>query len=252
MIDLSNQTVLFMGGLHDVSVGIATAFHEAGASLMVAHPPPLPYPNPLADGPPVHLYEVTQNDPRILALELSGLSFQTVVISPGWFAHAPFMQARSEDIDAAFAHNLEYATYAAQAAAKRLITQGKRGVILFISSVVGLMPLVHSNLTGSSLAAVEVIAKMAAVDLAPHGIRVNVVATGWIEGEWSRPVLTPEGEMHTASDLPAGKAGSVQSVGAACCFLASPLARDITGAVLPVDGGFLLTKSAGKTPYPSS
>lgn len=253
-MDLSTQTVLVIGGVHEVSAGVARAFHEAGARLILAYEPPPPGADEpsAAGGLPgeVHRVEVPLRDPAALTAALSALTFQTAVISPGWFVHAPFMAATPEAIDAAFAHNLEYATYAAQAAARRLMAQGRGGGILFLTSVAGMMPMVHTNLTGSSLAAVEVIAKMAAVDLAPHGIRVNLVAAGWVEGAWSRPLLTPEGAMHIATDIPAGHVGTPEAVGEACCFLASPQARYITGAVLPVDGGFLLTKSAGKTPYP--
>ena len=245
-MDLSNQTVLLMGGLHAVSLGVARAFHQAGARLIIAYEPPLVE----VEMPPARLCETTLADSHALDETLADLTFHTVVISPGWFEHAPFMEATPADIDAAFSRNLAEATFAAQAAARRMIAQGAGGVMLFLTSVAAQTPMVHTNLTGSSLAAVEVIAQMAAVDLAPHGIRVNLVSAGWVEGAWSRPFIDAEGEMYNRSDIPAGHIGTPESVGEACCFLASSQARYITGARLPVDGGFLLTKSSAKTPYP--
>ena len=250
MIDLSNQTVLLIGGVNDLMTGVAAAMHQAGAGLVVAYQPPLDDPALLDALPMADIREVTLRDPAVLAEEIAGLTFQTALISPGWFAHLPFMEATPEDIDAALQGNFEYATYAAQAVAKRLIAQGSGGTILFLTSVVSLTPWVHTNLAGSSLAALEVVAKMAAVDLAAYGIRVNLVAAGWVEGAWARPLLTEDGKMHIESDIPLGPVGAPRSVGEACCFLASPFAAYITGAILSVDGGFLLTKSAGTTPYP--
>ncbi len=250
MIDLSHQTVLIIGGLNALTTGAASALHQAGARLIVAYQPPLPTPDPLTALPMANTLEVTLSDPLVLAEEIAEFSFQTVLISPGWFAHTPFMQTTPDDIDAALKLNFEYSTYAAQATARRLIEQGDGGSIIFLTSVVSLTPFVHTNLAGSSLAALEVIAKMAAVDLGPYGIKVNLVAAGWVEGEWSRPLLTDAGQMHIETDIPVGSVGSPQSIGDACCFLASSLSDYITGAILPVDGGYLLTKSTGKTPYP--
>ena len=239
-----------LGGVHDISVGIAHVFRRAGVSLIIAYQPSTTTVDTLRMLPEAHLIRVNPDDPIKLVNQLADLSFQTAIISPGWFAHEPFMKTSAEDIDAAFTINFENATYAAQAAAKRLIALNQGGSIIFLSSVVSLMPIVHTNLTGSSLTAIKVIAQMAAVELAPHNIRVNVVAAGWVEGAWSAPLLAENGNMYTQSDIPAGKSDSPASIGNACCFLASPLADYITGIVLPVDGGFLLTKSASKSPYP--
>jgi 3-oxoacyl-[acyl-carrier protein] reductase len=90
---------------------------------------------------------------------------------------------------------------------------------------------------------------MAAVDLGQHGIRVNIIAAGWLSDERSKPILTEDGQLHTPEDIPLGTIGEPGDVGNLCCFLASPLSRYITGTVIPVDGGFLLTKSSAQTPY---
>ncbi len=237
-----------LGGISDVSKGIANAFKHAGAELIIVHHV-LHQEDVRGELPTENLIEVNLEDPPAIAAKISTLSFQTAVICPGWFSHMPFMLSDPTDIDEAFSFNFEQATFAAQAAAKQLIVQGQGGSIIFISSVAGLTPMVHTNLAGSSLAAIEVIAKMAAVDLAPHNIRVNTVAAGWTKGDWSTPLLNPAGEMHEPSDIPAGQAGSALAVGHTCCFLTSPYAAYITGVVLPVDGGFLLTKSAAMSPY---
>ena len=160
------------------------------------------------------------------------------------------MSSSYTDIERAYHANFEQAIYAAQAVAKRLIALGQGGAMIFLSSVVSKVPMIETNLVGSSLASIEVIATMSAIELAEYDIRVNVVAAGWIEGSWSSPLVGSNGNFREPMDIPAGKLGSAKHVGNACCFLASPMADYITGIVLPVDGGFMLTKSAVKSPYP--
>ena len=79
-----------------------------------------------------------------------------------------------------------------------------------------------------------------------------MVAAGWVAGSWAGNMLTDEGKMHQVDDIPGGKAISAEMIGDACCYLASEQAAGITGTVLPVDGGFLLTKSAALSPLPNN
>ena len=81
------------------------------------------------------------------------------------------------------------------------------------------------------------LARAAAVELVGDGIRVNVVAPGTIAAEAAAGI--PEFRRRMLEHrIPIGRAGHVSDVAAACLFLASDAARYITGAVLPVDGGW--------------
>lgn len=246
MIDLSAQTVLIIGGMHDLALGVGRVMQQAGAKIIFASSSPIAIPD-------AETLTVTLNDPEALTAELAQLPpLNTVVVSPGWFAHQTFLETHPEDIDAAFQHNFEYPIYSIQAVARHMLQHTIGGSIIVLSSIASLKPFIHTNLAGSSLAALEVIIKMAAVDLGPSGIRVNSVAAGWVDSDRSCPLLNDAGHMHIASDIPLNQVGTPAEIGAVCCFLASPLARYITGAVLSVDGGYLLTKSEGKTPYLST
>jgi len=107
----------------------------------------------------------------------------------------------------------------------------------------------------ASKAAVETMSKVFAMELGPHGIRVNVVAPGYIDVRgWSDayPDRAPD-DLRAAlvRSIPLGQAGHPQDIAAAVLFLASRDAGHITGTVLEVDGGsnagrFSLGANAGK------
>jgi NAD(P)-dependent dehydrogenase (short-subunit alcohol dehydrogenase family) len=95
----------------------------------------------------------------------------------------------------------------------------------------------------SSKAAVEVLSKTYAMELAPNGIRVNVVAPGYIDvRQWSdaHPDRAPEDLRAALVDqIPLGVAGDPRNIADAVLFLGSEAASHITGVVLAVDGGSL-------------
>jgi NAD(P)-dependent dehydrogenase (short-subunit alcohol dehydrogenase family) len=90
-----------------------------------------------------------------------------------------------------------------------------------------------------SKAAVAHLTRTLAVEWAPWGIRVNAVAPGFVRTEQVRQLLADVGEQ-IAARTPLGRVAEPADIAGAVCFLLSPAARHITGAVLPVDGGYTL------------
>ena len=93
----------------------------------------------------------------------------------------------------------------------------------------------HSHYSAAK-AGVEQYTRSAALELAAHGIRVNAVAPGLID----RPGLAqawPDGVRRWQERVPLSRLGTEEDIADACIFLASPLARWITGVTLTVDGG---------------
>ena len=86
------------------------------------------------------------------------------------------------------------------------------------------------------------VGQVAAVELAPKGIRVNVVAVGPLEGE------APE---RVAEAVPTGRLVRAREVGDVCALLAAPEADAVNGAVIAVDGGYAVTKAAGAARSPA-
>ncbi|MFF5986494.1 SDR family NAD(P)-dependent oxidoreductase [Prauserella flavalba] len=113
------------------------------------------------------------------------------------------------------------------------------GSIVVLSSVSGTGGEPEHWAYCTSKAAITNLARSAAVDLAPDGIRVNVVAPGPTHTELTRPIkdTQPEKYDELRRSLPLGRWGEQEEVAEAIAFLASPASSFITAAVLPVDGG---------------
>jgi NAD(P)-dependent dehydrogenase (short-subunit alcohol dehydrogenase family) len=134
--------------------------------------------------------------------------------------------------------NLTGAFLGARAAAR---VMGEGGRLIFTGSVVGERPRQGLAAYSASKAGLVGLAKALALDLAPAGITVNVVAPGWFDsplaGGWmSNADLSTAITGHTAQ----GRWGAPADLAGAYRFLASDASAFVTGTVLSVDGGYLL------------
>lgn len=125
----------------------------------------------------------------------------------------------------------------------RLVVPGmverRHGTVLFTASMASLfgIPLVVAYASAKS--AMLGMVRTLSTELSPHGIRVNAIAPGWIDTEMSRQAFAgdPARKSKIISRTPMARLGEPADVGWAAVYLASPAAKFVTGAVLPVDGG---------------
>ena len=147
--------------------------------------------------------------------------------------------------------NVDGVFYCCRAAATIMKAQGKGGRIINIASTQAMTPGVGVTYDGSK-AAVTMMTKALALELAPHGINVNALAPGptWVHaGANRRPSMhrcrlvpaTPLADTvaDRISRLPAGHWGDPMEQGKAAVFLASEMSSFVTGIYLPCDGGWL-------------
>jgi NAD(P)-dependent dehydrogenase (short-subunit alcohol dehydrogenase family) len=151
--------------------------------------------------------------------------------------HGPFQELAPDAFHRSFELNCRIFYHISQLAAEQLVQAGHAGAIVNISSVGGLRA--HRNMAAydASKGAMDSMTRSMAVELAPHGIRVNGVAPGAIGrydpvgGRDERPDRRP------AEGIPLGYIGRAHEVAEAVAFLASEAASYITGQTLYVDGG---------------
>jgi 3-oxoacyl-[acyl-carrier protein] reductase len=137
--------------------------------------------------------------------------------------------------------DLDGVFYCSRAVSKRMVER-RGGAIVNISSVFGLVPARLQCAFTAAKAGVVNFTRSQALELGPHGIRVNAVAPGSILTEGTK-TLFYNPEMKQKSDsllshVPLGRPGSVEDIAAAVLYLASPDAQYVTGHVLVVDGGW--------------
>ncbi|GAB3378306.1 SDR family oxidoreductase [Lysobacter fragariae] len=119
-------------------------------------------------------------------------------------------------------------------------------VVINISAPQASQPMPLQVHACAAKAGVDMVTRVAALEWGPLGVRVNSIAPGPIEGTegMQRLAPTPQLSRQVAQSVPLQRYGRVQEIADACLWLASPAASYVTGAVIPVDGGWSLSGSA--------
>jgi NAD(P)-dependent dehydrogenase (short-subunit alcohol dehydrogenase family) len=121
----------------------------------------------------------------------------------------------------------------------------RRGAIVFISAPQSFVPQAFQAHVGAAKAGVDQLMRNLAVEWGRHGIRANSIVPGPILGtEGLKRLSSPQVDEEAREAVPMRRYGTVDDIGQAAVFLASPLASYITGTVLHVDGGASLVGSA--------
>lgn len=150
----------------------------------------------------------------------------------------PITEISLDTIDWMLDLNVKSIFRASQSAAKVMLKNGS-GTIINISSQMGHIGSPNRTLYCTTKHAVEGLTKALAVELAPHGIRVNAVAPTFIDTPMTKPMFENIAFKETVeNNIALGHIGKVEDVAAAVMFLASSNASMIVGESLKVDGGW--------------
>ena len=243
MLDLSGMVVAVTGAGGGIGQGIARRFSEAGASV-VAHTRTTDL-GPLVDslsGPAAEVAaDLRHPDGPRRVVEAAVFSFgklDALVNNAAVQTLAGLAEMDDEEWRVMVDTNLTAVHRLTQAVAAHLISRKSPGSVIHISSIEGSQPAPFHGHYAVTKAGMIMHARAAALEYGSHGIRVNSVSPGLIhrqgiEEQW------PEGVARWHAAAPLNRLGTPEDVADACLFLASPLARWITGADLVVDGGVL-------------
>jgi NAD(P)-dependent dehydrogenase (short-subunit alcohol dehydrogenase family) len=152
----------------------------------------------------------------------------------------PFYETTEQDYDYTFDSNVRGAYLCMKAEILQMMKQGGGGSIINNSSIQGHIAIATSGHYTASKHAIEGYTKVAALDCAKLGIRVNSVAPGVLsEGRLGGGDIPKEFQDYLMAKHPLGRFGTSTDVAGAVIFLASDLAAYTTGASIPVDGGYM-------------
>jgi glucose 1-dehydrogenase len=132
------------------------------------------------------------------------------------------------------------AFYLLRAATQQMIRQGSGGSIVLVSSPHAFIPAPRAMAYNMSKAAIEHMAKTAAIEVAEHRIRVNIIQPGWTDTPGERKFASDETLQRAGAKIPLGRLGTSEEIAEAILFLCDPRHEYTTGATLLVDGGISL------------
>ena len=246
MFDLTGRVAMVTGASSGLGTQFARALADNGAALaLVAR---------RADRLAALRDEIVGKGGRAVAIEADvndraamlkafdaaekALGTVTILVNNAGVAHGGrAVEMAPEDWRRVLTTNLDAVFYWAQEAAKRMLAAKKRGSIVNIASVLGLMVAKGGVAYAAAKAGVVQVTKALAIELAFKGIRVNAIAPGWFVTEMNDDYLNSEAGAKIKREVPMGRFGNAGDLDGALLLLTSDAGAYMTGATIVVDGG---------------
>ncbi|HEX5567259.1 MAG TPA: 3-oxoacyl-[acyl-carrier-protein] reductase [Streptomyces sp.] len=227
------RNVLVTGGNRGIGLAIARAFADAGDKVAITY---------RSGEPPegFHAVKCDITDPEQVEqaykeVEEQQGAVEVLVANAGITRDQLLLRMSEEDFTSVLDTNLT-GTFRVVKRACRGMLRARRGRIVLISSVVGLLGSAGQANYAASKAALVGFARSIARELGSRNITCNVVAPGFVDTDMTR-ALTDEQRAGIVGQVPLGRYAQPEEIASSVRFLASEEAAYITGAVIPVDGG---------------
>jgi 3-oxoacyl-[acyl-carrier protein] reductase len=228
-----SRVVLVTGGARGIGLAVARRFVDLGDKVAVTYN---------ASPPPDEIFAVKSDitqasdvDAAFTAVEQLYGPVEVLVSNAGITKDGLVLRMSEDDFTAVVDANLTGAYRVAKRAAQGMV-RARKGRMIFLSSVVGLLGSAGQVNYAASKAGLVGLARSLARELASRNITANVVAPGPVATDMTAALGDKRIEELTAA-VPLGRFASPEEIAGVVAFLASPDAAYITGAVIPVDGG---------------
>ncbi|MYR64295.1 3-oxoacyl-[acyl-carrier-protein] reductase [Streptomyces sp. SID625] len=228
-----SRSVLVTGGNRGIGLAIARAFADAGDKVAITYrsgEPPAGFLAVKCD-----ITDPEQVEQAYKEIEAQQGTVEVLVANAGVTKDQLLMRMTEEDFATVVDTNLT-GTFRVVKRANRGMLRAKKGRVVLISSVVGLLGSAGQANYAASKAGLVGFARSLARELGSRNITFNVVAPGFVDTDMTR-ALNDEQRENIMAQVPLGRYAQPEEIAAAVRFLASDDASYITGAVIPVDGG---------------
>ncbi len=234
MSDAAPRVVLVTGGSRGIGLAVARRFQDLGDHVAVTYnssPPP-----DGIFGVRCDVTDMAQVDAAFAAVEAEfGSAVEVLVSNAGITRDGLLLRMGEDDFTSVIDANLTAAFRVTKRAAQGML-RARRGRVILVSSVVGLLGAGGQANYAASKAGLVGFARSLARELGSRSITVNVVAPGPVETDMTAALGDKRiGEIINA--VPLGRMATADEIAGVIAFLASADAAYITGAVIPVDGG---------------
>ena len=254
--DFQNRVVLVTGGARGIGRGIAEAFAAAQATVVVAdldlaeaqavaselaaqHVTPV---SALA----VDVGDATMVDTMVADVLARFGRVDVLVNNAGIYPNSPLFELSETEWDNVFDTNVKGVFLVSKAVARVMVAQASGGRIINVSSGAAESARAGAAHYCASKSAVNMLTKVLALELSPHGITVNAISPGLVEVPGAD--LTDDYVAAIVGATPVGRVGYPSDVANGALFLAAAASSFISGTVLGIDGGSM----AGRASLPLS
>ena len=247
---LAGKVAVITGAARGLGKACAKRFLQEGAKVVIGDLDAIDIANTAAElGPPEMVRGVKADVSkrievdRLVAAAVENFGRLDIMLNNAGIAQNKiFLEITEEDFDDVIGVNLKGAFFGVQAAARQMIAQGHGGVILNMSSINAILANPNLATYAISKGGMNQLTTVAAVALAPHGIRVGGIGPGTILTEMVATAILSSEEARRAvlSRTPIGRCGEPREIAAVAAFMASDDASYMTGQTVYPDGGRLV------------